>query len=1403
MDLRARVPRCDSVLMKSFHSRTSGWRELLSTGFHFRMCTGLLAVVVPLFSHAHEEHVDRLVEVTAAELAAARTPEVAEGKPTATPFFPSPPFASVLGSTTASAQQQQGALSGKIVFMNSGHGWTFDPTYWRLQRGTGNEMNEDYGNLDQLNFFAQYCFNAGATVVSMRPLGHQTNEVILDNDDPSVAFAGSWSDSSQTTFWGAAGDVPYRFASLSATETATATYTPNIPVAGFYPVYTWVLSGSDRGDQLYRIRHTGGESLVRIPHHMVGNGWIYLGEYYFNAGANSVSGSVVVSNLRGSAQGSVIIADAIRFGNGMGSVDRGGGISRYPREDENMRYWVQANLAQGQSTSLYESSGDDESDSWSSPPKMSAHMNREASGDIYDRIHISFHSNAGNGNGRGTVGLITGDPTPNQADLAEIAGGEVNDDLVALGSPPLEYAWFNKSGHTYTGGYSEIDGSLFNYEMAATIIEVAYHDNVTDAALMRDPKCRAAIGRAAMHAVVKFMNQFDTNNPPPLAFLPEAPTNLRAISGTNGQINFAWTAPVSSGGSQSPTNYILYRSTNGFGFGNPISLGNVTSYTASNLTSGVDYYFRVTAANAGGESMPSETVGCRAATTNNAPRVLVVNAFDRMDRSANLRHNVSSQNWTKPGNVGSIERVFPRWNNAFDYVVAHGKAITAAGWAFDSCQNEAVANNQVALGNYAIVIWAAGNEGTADETFSAVEQTRLITYLAAGGALFASGAEIAYDLGRPSGPTTADRNFLQNQLHLGYNADSSGSYTTTTAPAGIFAARASATFDNGNNGIYWVKAPDAIAPVGSAIAALNYSGGTGGAAAIQYDGAVGNGRVVVFGFPFEAITSAARRNEYMSDILNFLSQPVSTNVPPSIVVPPQGGYVVIGSNATLSVIAGGSAPLSYQWRFNGTNIAGATSASYTRVNAQPIHSGYYDVVVSNAWGTAESDPVLLEAMLPPLQTLFGDNFDANTAANWVTNRSSPDTRVTFNYNYAADGIPSAPNSSGGTTRGIKFEANLANGAVAAINISPVGQGFVGNYRLRFDMWINANGPFPDGGTGSTEHLTAGVGTAGNRIQWNTGTADGVWFAADGEGQATDNSATAPDWRAYVGTTLQQTNSGVYVGGIEPNIRGNGHPYYASTFPGGQAAPALQQANYTQQAGALAVGTVGFAWRDVIINKTGNTVEWSIAGLKIAAVTNANLTASNIFIGYWDSFASLSDNTNLSFGLVDNVRVERFVTNVPPYITAQPESISTGTGDNVQFAVGAGGTANLAYQWRCNGTNIAGAIGSTYALQNAQAIHAGNYSAVVTNSSGSVTSALATLTLTPTVPLQFTSITALAEGKVSLQLTGDPGFNVQFQASTNLTDWSVLTNLSNPTGTLSFTNEPPADTPNQFYRALYP
>src|ERR1700752_1070293 len=85
--------------------------------------------------------------------------------------------------------QPAGGLSGKIVYIHAGHGITADNEEkgkWTFQRGPGLGMIEDLGNIDQMNFLADYLFRAGATVVPLRPVGHQTNEVVLDNDDVGV-----------------------------------------------------------------------------------------------------------------------------------------------------------------------------------------------------------------------------------------------------------------------------------------------------------------------------------------------------------------------------------------------------------------------------------------------------------------------------------------------------------------------------------------------------------------------------------------------------------------------------------------------------------------------------------------------------------------------------------------------------------------------------------------------------------------------------------------------------------------------------------------------------------------------------------------------------------------------------------------------------------------------------------------------------------------------------------------------------------------------------------------------------------------------------------------------------------------------------------------------------------------
>ena len=121
-------------------------------------------------------------------------------------------------------------------------------------------------------------------------------------------------------YFGKPGHVPYRQAATSKKETAHARYTPKIPEAGFYPVYAWTSSGGDRAtDQLYRVKHAGGITEVTVNHRRVGNGLVYLGTYYFDAGTN---GYVDISN-RSESEGSIVVADMIRFGNGKGDISRG------------------------------------------------------------------------------------------------------------------------------------------------------------------------------------------------------------------------------------------------------------------------------------------------------------------------------------------------------------------------------------------------------------------------------------------------------------------------------------------------------------------------------------------------------------------------------------------------------------------------------------------------------------------------------------------------------------------------------------------------------------------------------------------------------------------------------------------------------------------------------------------------------------------------------------------------------------------------------------------------------------------------------------------------------------------------------------------------------------------------
>jgi len=275
--------------------------------------------------------------------------------------------------------------------------------------------------------------------------------------------------------------------------------------------------------------------------------------------------------------------------------------------------------------------------------------------------------------------------------------------------------------------------------------------------------------------------------------------------------------------------------------------------------------------------------------------------------------------------------------------------------------------------------------------------------------------------------------------------------------------------------------------------------------------------------------------------------------------------------------------------------------------------------------------------------LFTENFDIDHTANWQYNSSvagdTPNNNINneanFFFDYSTIGIPSAPNSVGGTTRGLKMEANVpGSGVFSGMSASPLGQSFTGDYILRFDAWQNFNGPFPAGGNGSTQMTLAGIGAPTTQAQFPGGTFTGLGFSASGDG------GTATDYRAYnaPGAPYAET-SGVYAAGNVAGVTNNTHPYYSGF--GNVAAPAAQLALFPQQTGNTAVGTQGMRWHQWEITKNGSTVTWRIDGTLIATVSSFTLGSDNIFLGQFDINGTSSTDPNaraLLFGLVDNVNV---------------------------------------------------------------------------------------------------------------------------------------------------------------------
>ena len=333
------------------------------------------------------------------------------------------------------------------------------------------------------------------------------------------------------------------------------------------------------------------------------------------------------------------------------------------------------------------------------------------------------------------------------------------------------------------------------------------------------------------------------------------PTLLYTVS-ENDSVTLAWTADESI----EFTGYKIYRQ----------ATGQTEMTVAATLPKGILVHtlpqdagvhcdYKITAYQQDGSVSELESDIYAIKTGSSGKQVLIVDGFDRFS--------------------GSGSYAYP----THDFGAQTGKAMDAWDVAYDACANEAIIDGLIDLKDYDMVWWILGDESTVDETFNTVEQDSVKSYLDAGGKLFVSGSEIGWDLDNKG--SASDKAFMHNYLKAAYAEDDAGNYNVSGAAGTVFEDLQFAYSQDGSHpGTYPEDYPDVLTTKNGSVIALKY--GNNKTAAVSYEGTAPGGtvpgKVMVMGFPFETITSAASKQEVAGYISRFMGYDITLKAEPFI-----------------------------------------------------------------------------------------------------------------------------------------------------------------------------------------------------------------------------------------------------------------------------------------------------------------------------------------------------------------------------------------------------------------------------------------------------------------------------------------------------------------------------------------
>ena len=399
------------------------------------------------------------------------------------------------------------------------------------------------------------------------------------------------------------------------------------------------------------------------------------------------------------------------------------------------------------------------------------------------------------------------------------------------------------------------------------------------------------------------------------------------------------------------------------------------------------------------------------------------------------------------------------------------------------------------------------------------------------------------------------------------------------------------------------------------------------------------------------------------------------------------------AEVTFSIEAISAVPAAFQWRFNGLDIEGATNSFLSVPTTPSPGDRNYSVQVSNSYGSLLSST----AVVSKAPTIVSQPFNLIGQVGGDPGFSvAVDSEAPVAYQWQFKGID-IPGANSATY--IRSNAQPSH---------------VGDYKVRVR-----------GSLGTVTSSPALLSLVSSNPPARIG--DTISLGAVAASRSTYQ------WEFNGGSLPGETNANLVLTNLQPSQSGN---YLVRTDDGNQplVSPAiavtvvLPSAIITQPASQIVVAGSPARF-SVEASGTHPDYQWYFYSTKIPDATNAALVITNARsgnAGYYkvtvSNYAGSVTSVAVTLGLL-----------YPPSISIPPLSQSAPAGSTIILGLSGAGDSPLSYQWLFNGQLVPGSNTNSLAITNAQDVNAGPYQVVISNGFGSITSSVATVTVTPSSP----------------------------------------------------------------------